>query len=161
MQLRLGDKREERQHELVLGGDRGVREDHRALRVDTGGHIVDHEVEHIVIDMLGRVTVGDHLIVGDDDVRVDAAVLHGHTLFDRTEEVAQMQAAGRAVAGEHGECARVLLEFRERFVRAFLRCEETRAHLIACGGQSRLVCFSHALQRPYAKKKREIVVVSS
>ena len=129
--------------------------------VDAGGHVVDHEVEHIVVDVLGRVAVGDHLIVGDDDVRVDTAVLHRHTLFDRAEEVAQMQAAGRAVAGEHGEFARIFLELRERLIRAFLRCEETRAHLIACGGQSRLVCFSHALQRPYAKKKREIVVVSS
>ena len=43
--------------------------------------------QHVVLDVLGGVAVGDHLVVGDDDVRVDAALLHGDTLTDRAEVV--------------------------------------------------------------------------
>ena len=131
VQLRLGDQRQERQHELVLRRNRGVRVNHGLVRVDAGGHIVKHQVEHVVLNMLGGVAVGDHLIISDDDIRVHAQVLHGDTLANRAEVMAKVQASGRAVAGEHRELARVLFESRHRLIGTLLRGEETRAHLVA------------------------------
>ena len=111
-----------------------MREDHGLVRVDAGGHVVEHQVEHVVLDVLGGVAVGDHLIVGDDDVGVHSAVLHGHAFANGSEVVAQMQAAGRSVAGQHSELARILLQFGQRRVGTFLRGEEACAHFIACSG---------------------------
>ena len=131
VQLSLGDQRQERQHKLVFRRNRGMRVNHGLVRVDAGGHIVKHQVEHVVLDVLGGVAIGDHLIIGNDDIRVHAQVLHGDTLADRAEIMAQVQASGRAVAGEHRELARVLFESRHRLIGTLLRGEETRAHLVA------------------------------
>jgi len=144
VQLGFGDQREEWQHELILGGHCGMREDHRLLGVDAGGHVVQHEIEHVVVDVLGGIAVGDHLVVGDDDIRVHAEILHGDTLADGAEEVAEMQTAGGAVSGEHGEFARVRLELGERFVGTLLRREEARAHFIARRGELRVHVVGHA-----------------
>ena len=101
-----------------------MREDHGLFRVDAGGHVVEHQVEHIVLDVLGGVAVGDHLVVGDDDVRVDAALLHGDTLTDRAEVVAEVQPPGRSVAGEHEVFLGMHGQVGADFVTALLRCEE-------------------------------------
>ena len=114
-------------------------EHHGLVRIDAGGHVVEHQVQHVVLDVLGGVAVGDHLVVGDDDVRVDAALLHGDTLTDRAEVVAEVQPAGRAVAGQHGEGRRLGLQLGECFVRTLFGREEARAHLIACRCQLLLV----------------------
>ena len=98
-----------------------MRVDHRLLRVDARGQIVEHEVQHIVLDMLGGVAVGDHLIVGDDDVGVHTLVLHGHALADRAEIMAQMQPPRRPVAGEHGEFAGIGFDFGRGGIRTFFR----------------------------------------
>ena len=139
VQLGLGDQGQERQQQLVLGRHGGVGEHHGLVRVNAGGHVVEHQVQHVVLNVLGGVAVGDHLIVGDDDVRVHAALLHGDALANRAEVVAQVQAAGRPVAGQHGEARRLGLKLGKRFVRTLLRCEEARAHLIACRCQLLLV----------------------
>ncbi len=102
LELRLGDKREEGQHELVLGRDGRVGEDHGLFGVDAAGEIVHDHVVYIVADMLGRVAVGDDLVVGNHDVRLDAEVLQAHALADRAEIVAEVQTSGRTVAREHG-----------------------------------------------------------
>ena len=148
VQLRLGDQREERQHELVLGRHRGMREDHGLGRVDAGGHVVKHQVEHVVVDVLGGVAVGDDLIVRDDDVRVHTALLHGHALADRTEVVAQVQTSGRTVAGQHRELARVGLQRGHRLIRTLLGGEEAGAHLIAGRGDLGFHCLVRHLRIP-------------
>ena len=131
VQFGLGDERQERQHELVFGRHGGVRVDHGLFRIDAGGHVVEDQVEHVVLDVLGGVTVGDHLIVGDDDVGVHALVLHLHAAAQRAEVMAHVQAARRTVAGEHGELARILFDCGEGFIGTLLCGEEARAHFIA------------------------------
>ena len=121
LHLGLGHKREEREHELVCLGYRRVGEDHGLLRVDAAGEVVDDHVEHVVLDVLGRVAVGDHLVVCDDDVRADAHFLQAHAVYERSEVVAEVQTAGRAVAGEHGVLAGVDLELLVDLVAAAKR----------------------------------------
>ena len=102
-QLGLGDQRQERQHELVGGGHGGVRVDHGLVGVDAAGKVVHDHVVHVVLDVLGRVAVGDDLVVCDDNAGGDAHVLQLHTALEGAEVVTQVQAAGGAVAGKHGE----------------------------------------------------------
>ena len=103
----LGDQREERQHELVERGYGGMREDHRLDGVEPAREVVDDHVADVVGDVLGGIAVGDDLVVRDDDVGLDAHVLQAHAVDERAEVVAQMQAARRAVAREHGVLLRV------------------------------------------------------
>ena len=53
--------------------------------------------------MLGGVAVGDDLVVGDEHVGLGAHVLQFNAALEGAKVVAQVQAAGGAVAGEHGE----------------------------------------------------------
>ena len=85
-------------------------EDHGLLGVDAAGKVVHDHVEDVVLDGLGGVAVRDHLVVGDDDVGMDAHLLQAHAVNQRAEVVAQVQAAGGAVSGEHGVLAGVDLQ---------------------------------------------------
>ena len=87
-QLGLGHQRQERQHELVCGGHGGVRVDHGLVGVDAAGKVVHDHVVHVVLDVLGRVTVGDDLVVGDEHVGLGAHVLQLNTALEGTEVVA-------------------------------------------------------------------------
>ena len=157
MQLGLSHQRQERQHQLVLRWNGGMRENHGLFRIDAGSHVVKHQIEHIVFDMLGRVTIGDHLIIGDDDIRIHAAILHGDALTNRTEIMAEMQASGRTVAGKHGELARILFDCGERCVGTLLRGEEARAHFIADSSDLLLLGFvRHTC--PFLKKISDFIV---
>ena len=102
LQQRLGDQREERQHELVARGHGGVRVDHGLIGVQAACQVVENHVVDVVLDVVGGVAVGDDLVVGDEHVGVHAHVLQLHAALERAEIVAQVQAAGGAVAGEHG-----------------------------------------------------------
>ena len=79
-----------------------MREDHRACGVNTAGEIVRHHVKDVIGDVLGAVTVGDHLVVCDDDVGAHAKILQADTFLDRTKVVTEMQATGGTVTREHG-----------------------------------------------------------
>ena len=100
-ELRLGYKRQEGQHELVLCRDGGVGEDHGLVRVDAAGQVVHDHVVHIVLDVLRGVAVGDNLVVRNDDIGLDTQVLQTDALDERAEIVPQVQATRRTVAGQH------------------------------------------------------------
>jgi hypothetical protein len=101
LELGLGHEREERQQELVLGRYRRMREDHRPLRVDSAREVVHDHVEDVVSDVGRGVAIGDDLVVGDDDVRLDPEVLKPHALRYGAEVVAHVETSRGAVAGEH------------------------------------------------------------
>ena len=102
-ELRLGDEREERKHELICRWHCGMRIDHGLVGVDTAGKVVHDHVVHVVLDVLGGVAVGDDLVVGDEHVGLSAHVLQLHAALEGAKVVAQVQTAGGAVAGKHGE----------------------------------------------------------
>ena len=77
--------------------------DHGLVGVDTAGKVVHDHVVHVVLDVLGGVAVGDDLVVGDEHVGLGAHVLQLHAALEGAKVVAQVQAAGGAVAGKHGE----------------------------------------------------------
>ena len=108
LELGLGDEGEERQHELVCRWHGRVRVDHGLVRVDAAGKVVHDHVVDVVLDVVGRVAVGDDLVVGDEHVRADAHVLELHAALERAKVVAQVQASRRPVSGEHGVVAGVL-----------------------------------------------------
>ncbi len=105
-----------------------MREDHRILGADAARQVVDHHVQDVVMDVSGGVAIGDHLIVGDDDVGPHALVLEAHALLQRAEVMPQMQAPGRAVSGEHDEARGVLRELLlDLIAHLLLRQERIRA----------------------------------
>ena len=80
-----------------------MRVDHRLVGVQAAGQVVDDHVVDVVLDVVGAVAVGDDLVVGDEHVGLGAHVLQFNTALEGAEVVTQVQASGRAVAGEHGE----------------------------------------------------------
>ena len=81
---------------------------HGLIGIDTAGKVVHDHVVHVVLDVIGAVAVGDDLVVGDEHVGVHGHVLQLDTALERAEVVAEVQAAGGAVAGEHGVLLGVL-----------------------------------------------------
>ena len=79
-----------------------MREDDGLLGVDAAGQVVHHHVVHIVLDVLGGIAIGDHLVVGDDDACGYAHVLQRDAFADGAEVVAHVQTARGTVAREHG-----------------------------------------------------------
>ena len=99
-ELRDADQAQERHEQPVERLDLGVGEDRRPVGVDADGEVVGHER----VDVLGQrrraVAVDDGLEIGDEDHEVRAVVLQPHAVLQRAEVVAQVQRAGRAVAGQ-------------------------------------------------------------
>jgi hypothetical protein len=107
-QLALRDQAEERQQELVQLGHGAVREDHRPRWVDPDRQVVEHQAQHVLADRLGRVPVGQYLVVGDEDEQLRSRVLQPHPVLEGAEVVAKVQVAGRPVASQDPERVRLL-----------------------------------------------------
>ena len=139
LQLGLADERQERQHKLVERRDGRMREDGGLLGIDARGQVVHDHVVHVVLDVLGGVAVGDHLVVGDEHVALDAQVLVFHAVLDAAEVMPQMQAARGAVAGEHRVLIGMLRQVSANIIGALLARQESI-------GIFRHVCFSSVLE---------------
>ena len=91
---------QERQEQLVERLDLGVGEDRRPVGVDADGEVVGQQP----VDVLGQrrraVAVDDGLEIGDEDHQVGAGVLQPDAVLQGAEVVAQVQRAGRPVAGQ-------------------------------------------------------------
>ena len=85
-------------------------EDRRPGRVDSHGEVVGNERADAFPDGADAVSVGDHLVVGDDEPRLDSRVLKAHAVMQRAEIMADVKMAGRPVARQHAELAGVLLD---------------------------------------------------
>ena len=74
-----------------------------------------------------------------------------------SRSVTQVQTAGGAVAGEHGELARILFDCGEDFIGTLLCGEEARAHFIADSSDLLLLGFvRHTC--PFLKKINDFIV---
>ena len=58
-----------------------MRKNHRFLRVDTACKIIDNHVIHIILNVFGGVSIGNYLIIGNDNVGWHAEILQANTLF--------------------------------------------------------------------------------
>ncbi len=132
-ELALAHEGEERQHELVERRHGRVAEDRGPLGVDAHGEVVEDHVVGVLGDMGRGVAVRDHLVVGDEDVGVDAHLLEPNALAHGAEVVAQVQAARGAVAREEGVGATVLSKGFPHGVGPPLRLGEA---LLVCHGSS-------------------------
>ena len=141
VQLRLGDQGEERQHQLVEGRNRRVVEDRGPLGVDARGQVVGDEAEDALTDRAHAIAVGDHLVVGDQNPGLNAAVLQEHAVTQRAEVVAQVQVAGRAVTREDAETRGVLVDRQVDLGAAGLRAGQRGIR--GCGFQG-IFTASHA-----------------
>ncbi len=94
------DQAEEGQQQLVERGHGAVGEDRGAVRVGAGGEVVDHQALAVLGEPVGDVAVGDDLVVGDDHEQLRALALEADPVLQGAEVVAEMERAGRAVAGE-------------------------------------------------------------
>ena len=105
VQFGIGHQGQERQQQLVQFRDMAVGEDVgvAGVRVEAGSKVVDGQLVDILGDVLERVTVGEHLVVGDDDIDGDAEVLQADPVLERAEQVADVQGTGRAVSGQDAE----------------------------------------------------------
>jgi hypothetical protein len=84
-----------------------VDEDRRARGVDARCEIVDHEPADVVADLPDGITVGDDLVVRDHDEDLGSLVLEANPVAEAADVVADVERAGRSVAGEHPEPRRV------------------------------------------------------
>jgi len=110
VQLGHRDQAEERQQQLVERGHRAVREHHRPRRVEPDGQVVEQQPGHVLIQALGHLPVGQHLVVGDHHEDLRAEVLEPDPVPQGAEIMAHVQAAGRPVAGQDAEGGRVLVD---------------------------------------------------
>jgi hypothetical protein len=110
------DQAEEWQQQLVQLGDRAVREDDRARRVDPDREVIEDKPVDPLAEPLGDVPVGERLVVGDEDEHRGPGVLQPHPVAQAAEVMPQVQVAGGPVAGEDTERVRIFadppLEFR-------------------------------------------------
>ena len=107
VQLGLGDQGQEGQHQLILGGDRRVSEDRRALRVHAHRQGVGDQGQDPLANGADAVAVGDDLVVGHEDPGVHARVLDRLPGVHGAEVVAQVHVPGGADPGEHPVAAGV------------------------------------------------------
>ena len=115
--------------------------DRGALRVNARGQVVGDEAEDALTDRTYAVAVGDHLVVGDQNPGLNAAVLQEHAVTQRAEVVAQVQVAGRAVTREDAETRGVLVNRQVDLGAAGLRAGQRGIR--GCGFQG-IFTASHA-----------------
>jgi hypothetical protein len=103
LQLWDRDQAQERQQQLVERGYRAVREHHGPRRVQSDGQVVEHQAGDVLIQVLGVVPVGQHLVVRDQHEYLGAEVLQPDAVAQGAEVVSQVQLAGRPVPGQDPE----------------------------------------------------------
>jgi hypothetical protein len=106
-QLRDADEAEEREHELVQLGDLAVGEDDGAVGIDSRRQVIGDQPLDVTGEVIRRVAVGDRLVVGDEHEQLDPEPLETDPVFERAEVMADVQRAGRTVAGQDPERRRV------------------------------------------------------
>jgi hypothetical protein len=82
-----------------------VGEDRRPARVDAGGEVVGDDAADRGRELMGDLPVGQHLVVGDQHDHLDAEVLEPDAVGEGAEVVADVERAGRPIAGQDAETA--------------------------------------------------------
>ena len=98
---------QERQQELVERLDRVWAKIVARAGVDPRGEVVGDLARDVVGQAACGRPVGERLVVGDQHEQLDARVLQPDAVLERAEVVADVQRAGRAVAGEDAEPRRI------------------------------------------------------
>ena len=78
----------------------------------------------MIRNRLDRVAVGQHLVVGNDDERLDVQRLELDAVLQRAEVVADVERPGRPIAGQHAVALRVFEEIRTERLRSANRLLE-------------------------------------
>jgi len=100
--LRAGDGDEHRKVQVDLGRlrDERLKIDRHLLRIDAHGKVVEDHLTDIETDLVEPLEArGEHVVVGDQQERV-VGVLQLHAVLKRADVVAEVKAAGRAIARE-------------------------------------------------------------
>ena len=74
---------------------------HRFLRIYTSCEIIDNHVVDIVLNMLSGVAIGNHLIIGYNDIGFDAHILQANTLLERAEVMPHVKSSRWTIACKH------------------------------------------------------------
>lgn len=99
-----GDDVHIQHRQLGEGGQGGLQADRGQVRVDARGEVVGQHFGDVVADFLRvAAVVGQPLEVGNQH-KLAVSLLERHALAQRADEVAEVQRAGWAVAGEDGGC---------------------------------------------------------
>lgn len=88
-------------------------EDNGFLRIDAASKVINYHVANIVLNVLRSITVGNYLIVSNDNSRGYAFILQRNAFLNGAEIVAQVQTTRRTIARKH----RVLAGFTSRSAR--------------------------------------------
>ena len=108
-------------------------EDNGFLRIDAASKVVDYYITNIVLDVFCGVTVGNYLIVGNDNSRGYAFVLQRNAFLNGAEIVAQVQTARRTITRKHRVLAGIHLKVGANCLAALLACFKTiGAHSEQC-----------------------------
>ena len=100
-------------------------EDNGFLRIDAASKVVNYHVANIVLNVLRSITVGNYLIVGNDNSRGYAFILQRNAFLNGAEIVAQVQTTRRTIARKHRVLAGIYLKVGANCLAALLACFKT------------------------------------
>ena len=100
-------------------------EDRRFLGVDSSSQVVCHQAEDAFPDWSDAVTVRNHLVVGNQDPRLDAAILQLNAPLQCPEVVAKVQFSRGSVTCKNAKSPWVEVDFPLNLLRT-LNCFANR-----------------------------------
>jgi len=100
-----GDNVHVQRGQLGERGQGGLQANRGERRVDARRQIISQHFGNVIADFLRiAAVIGQALQVGDQNILL-IFMLQGHALAQRTDIMAEMQRAGRTIAGENGDFA--------------------------------------------------------
>ena len=97
-------------------------ENHGLFGIKARSQVINDHVCHVILNVRRGVAIGNHLVVGDNDVCRNALVLQAHALFDGAEVMAHVQTPRRTIAREHRVFLGMNLKVRHNGIAALLTC---------------------------------------
>ena len=101
MKLRLGNKREERQHKLIESWNCRMRENHGLLWINSAGQIINNHIVDIVCNMLSGVSVCNDLVVSNNNIGMNTKILESYALNNSAKVMSKVKSSSRTIPCKH------------------------------------------------------------
>ena len=101
MKLRLGNKREKRQHKLIECWDCRMCENHSLFWINSAGQIINNHIVDIVCNMLSSVSVCNDLVVSNNNIGMNTKILESYALNNGAKVMAKVKSSGGTIPCKH------------------------------------------------------------
>ena len=110
-----------------------MRENRRFTWVNARGKIIKHHVINIILNVLGGITVGNHLIISNKHVGFHALILHRHPVKNASKIMPQVQTPCWPISCKHRVFFRMNRQIGANSIGATLTCVKGVAYRSANG----------------------------